>query len=874
MERDKLLRSIEANLRKGGIQEYEIYLQPDPYNGWRLAVVSKEFERLRIKERKIVVLAGIEEHFEWLDLLSPEEKVWAGPLPGQEEISRLPLWPEALSRGNLEEELTPLFFSDLDEELDKPIVVTFYSLRGGVGRSTALAYTGRILSEMGHRVVCVDMDLEAPGLPNLLGIDDNMIGDRGVVSLLRALDQQEEVNFSEHLLPVPNSESLFLIPAGVPNAEYARRLRFIELEMWYREDRNPLRLFLDGLKNGLPFTPDIILLDSRTGISEMSGPLLFDLADMAIVAFFPHPQAKRGTELLTRGLLSAKVRRIVEKQSCAPSVRFLISPIPNIQIPEVVKRYRNRPLDWINGWMENVNAYREKESREPFYPEEISHFISYNEAIATSDIVNHDGGKPSSYSRIAEWIVQLLPEENSQKEQKALFTSKQEILAQLSFSTGIAEAQENLLEQFIQTDAVNRAMAPETALVLGRKGTGKTALFRKLSEGNANTIIVHAPQDLKAQRKWMLNYDGFFEVESLIEKLEGAQWRHFWCYYVLVAIGHHLKDTLPNKMGFLSEEQWTPTTISSFLDIFSSLVHTKRFGLMLTETLETVDQRLTTPYILVLDGLDTGFGSTDKERGRRKNAIEGLLSFWSEVAPGLKNCTFKIFLREDIWKEITLQNKSHLHGRSVHLKWKDQASYVKVAIRQIMDSRAFQSHLEANKNTKHLVGSDLNDWHERDLFVVWNLLVGERMKGGNTTFTRNWVWNRLSDANQDHSPRFLLQLLHHALDWERTENQRSPYARSIIRPRAMIACLEKVSNESLQSIVEEFKELQSLVDELRTIRRSPFQRTAVERSSGLLELAVEVGLLEIHEEDSDGATKYKVPDFYRLALGMARKGAL
>ncbi|WP_354425224.1 hypothetical protein [Mesorhizobium abyssinicae] len=48
-------------------------------------------------------------------------------------------------------------------------VVTFYSYKGGVGRSFALANVGVLLSRWGFRVLCIDFDLEAPGLSHFFG---------------------------------------------------------------------------------------------------------------------------------------------------------------------------------------------------------------------------------------------------------------------------------------------------------------------------------------------------------------------------------------------------------------------------------------------------------------------------------------------------------------------------------------------------------------------------------------------------------------------------------------------------------------------------------------------------------------------------------
>ena len=45
-------------------------------------------------------------------------------------------------------------------------VTTFYSYKGGVGRTMALANVAALLAEIGRRVLVVDFDLEAPGVPS------------------------------------------------------------------------------------------------------------------------------------------------------------------------------------------------------------------------------------------------------------------------------------------------------------------------------------------------------------------------------------------------------------------------------------------------------------------------------------------------------------------------------------------------------------------------------------------------------------------------------------------------------------------------------------------------------------------------------------
>jgi len=53
-------------------------------------------------------------------------------------------------------------------------VTTFYSFKGGVGRSQALCAVGRLLCQMRRKVLLVDVDLEAPGL-SLALLDDETL---------------------------------------------------------------------------------------------------------------------------------------------------------------------------------------------------------------------------------------------------------------------------------------------------------------------------------------------------------------------------------------------------------------------------------------------------------------------------------------------------------------------------------------------------------------------------------------------------------------------------------------------------------------------------------------------------------------------------
>jgi MinD-like ATPase involved in chromosome partitioning or flagellar assembly len=60
------------------------------------------------------------------------------------------------------------------------MIITFYSYKGGVGRSMALANVADLMARSGLRVLIVDFDLEAPGLEHFFPVDHEEI--RGRVS--------------------------------------------------------------------------------------------------------------------------------------------------------------------------------------------------------------------------------------------------------------------------------------------------------------------------------------------------------------------------------------------------------------------------------------------------------------------------------------------------------------------------------------------------------------------------------------------------------------------------------------------------------------------------------------------------------------------
>ncbi|MFH9469042.1 tyrosine-protein kinase family protein [Streptomyces clavifer] len=856
----------------------DVNVVPDA-GGFVVRVVSEHFASLPEADRR----ARFQEHMTpriasqvhtW-ELLTESEAAWYGDLTTA--VTPPPAWATALDRVEGEKATSAqiTFASDLDQDLDSAPVVTFYSLKGGVGRSTALvAVARRLTSEHGLRVLCIDMDLEAPGLDTLFGISQDSQSDLGVVTALLAYEFGEDPSILDHVVPVDDNGRLFCMPAGRIDSTYAARLRSLEPEIWYRERVNALHRLIDDTRDST-LRPDVVLIDSRTGVSPVAAPLLFDVSDMAVVCFHPHSQARNGTELLTGALLNSTTRRQAPLP-LTPEPRFVVSPMPPGQS---APRLADRAKSWIDNWLEPFNDARH--GAPVLTAEEITHVVSYNAEVSFSDTVTSDSIRLAPYARIADWVLQIVPEPAPKRGlQNKTSESKAAALAQLTFSTGTAEELdgEQFLQDYVVTRQVSETADPETPLILGRKGTGKTALFRWLAAGKLpgwTPVCVTTPS-FRDRPDWSFGPENYDAIDQHLA-MSGQDWGTFWQILIALAV-HRTEDAADNAGAPHSAMQNLEPGDFAATQAVLNVLQDPMGALRCVDWLRKVDANGKNQLLLLFDGLDTAFGNTPVQRRRRSHAIAGLLAKQADLASKFSRVRLKIFVRQDIWSSLRFENKSHFYGLSRRLQWEDKREYFKVVLKRAVHAPAFQDILRTADPS--LVETDVASWTPEQVDMAWSSLVGERMRGERTAFTSNWVWNRLADGNGDHSPRSLLQLFAAALDWEREEEKRSTYDRSVMRPRGLALSLERVSEPALSALLdEEFQELRAVADALKDYGRTPIGEDALRAALGitpedLITLAREAGLITLNNETDDAARAFRVPDLYRWALGVTRRGPM
>lgn len=199
---------------------------------------------------------------------------------------------------------------DLDEKSELPRLISFYSYKGGVGRTLALVQTAYLLAKKGKNVLMLDLDIEAPSLHDIFSDKINL--DKGIVDYLYEQEfsgDKTEIELDNIVSSIKVDETLegnlYTIPAGVLSAEYIYKLT--QLKPKFLSQKEYLSVLLKKVKEKLDI--DLVLIDSRTGINDWGAFSILDMADEVFFFAYPNEENFNGTKVIVDLLKNLQLKK-------------------------------------------------------------------------------------------------------------------------------------------------------------------------------------------------------------------------------------------------------------------------------------------------------------------------------------------------------------------------------------------------------------------------------------------------------------------------------------------------------------------------------------------------------------------------------------
>ncbi len=304
--------------------------------------------------------------------------------------------------------------------------ISFFSFKGGVGRTQALLNTAYILARKKYFVVIMDMDIHAPGLslmPEMApakatktpGLIDFLVDvfDKDNEYIIDLEDIVYQPKFIKEINDPSFKGDIMFLPCGHLKTNedaraYHRKLRELPLN-----SLNDLRTFgkntaiLDEIKNHLEDltskklkakTPDFLFIDSRTGFTEISDMVISQASDHVVSVFGLNEQNRRGLEIILSEILNDESYPI---NNLPGRLSIVLSPVPDGE-----ESLKADSFNLINNALQKIARWDDSRNSKEAMPEIFT--IPYHPVLAlTENIISRDypDSRPArAYEKIAEHL--------------------------------------------------------------------------------------------------------------------------------------------------------------------------------------------------------------------------------------------------------------------------------------------------------------------------------------------------------------------------------------------------------------------------------------------------------------------------------------
>ena len=741
-------------------------------------------------------------------------------------------------------------------------VIAGYSFKGGMGRSSTLAYLAYFYYLMGKKIVVLDCDFEAPGIASMFFDREEREKKAGVLDYLIDLNIENELKLDDYFLQSEvsdNSGNFYLFPSGIDHdiKNYINKISKIDFNSkQYTTNYNKL---LNHINTTLK--PDLILIDLRAGLNESNGLILKKISNSNLLFFNSEEQNEDGLNVILNLLGSMDNNYVMNS-----TIRFSNSELRNSKAKE------------LNNFLhQNFNTLKpDNIIPVPFHSVMLENNILELKRFLTTEyeIYNTTGNihLPKLIKTISNRYKLEKPKSSlnvgpiNELQLKSILTKLESVFSKL---TGTEQFKnENDSKYFYLKEDLTKIVNEQIFLILGAKGSGKSTLFEmftrphqailsKLNTTN-NTYIAGLSKNIMAD----ITQDHI----SLIYKNSNQQTsdiKRFWKCLTLFQ--------LENKLN-ISDKYF------DCFDDLNSKFHNLEVGIEVDRKLKEINiEQLKKDKVitLVYDELDVAFSDSDLDL--RKTFITALVSFWQDNIYKFSQIRSKVLLRNDIFQTLEIENKTHLDLNRYELKWNEKE--ILSLILNIFISALTLDELDAinlssiikKKNSKSNEVSDDIDEIRSAIYLIF-----DRKLSGNRPSMDKFIMTRLADAQGLITPRVIYKFMSESIGHEIKLTSRIEKNHLFTSfEKKNIEILREVSKHKLEEYKAEYPTYKKIYEKLQQIGQRTFsfeelklqyaKKTSIEKINEDINKLINSGFIHIHDERQK---KYQVAYVYLFALNL------
>lgn len=610
----------------------------------------------------------------------------------------------------------------LSKDISNIPVVTFYSYKGGMGRSTTLvAYAMFCAMHEKKKVVILDCDFEAPGYLNFFNLSNNprlLNGEvNGIVEyFLDNSFEGEKINLVDNYTVLVDKEysgegEIRIMPAGNLNEDRiitdlkdfegnsisTHKDHYIETLSRLDTSRNEsivshFQKLINKIETDIK--PDLILIDSRTGFNDIFGVTALYFSNCIIGFFGSSEQTKPGLKFLldrynkikkndeNREINLILVNSILPKESSQSHFNLFRRDVENYLIG---KREDTLPDSYFisrNPILENIGISLEENVKFE------KNFIEY-----IKNIIKNDDAK--EHLELFKGITfKISPQKEDNFNTADFAKNKLEILKNLETLLGKEDGKVRLFaeyepiteELFFYRECMNEIISrPEKFIISGFKGTGKTYLYKAFkNETIKNELIRRAKQEsqnfvfidiieisrddnsFEYTKKYNFNQLRLSEIND-----KRFYFERLWLIYSWNSIMIESKKTF----GFESSIPELVLPINKFGETklrFDKIINDDSIFVSIENDLRHLNNYLNDKninLIILFDQLDK-----DIHPDSWREIVSPLVKYW-ESNP-FKRIVPKIFVRTDLFGRLELNNSLNLKKNNlVSIEWEREELY-------------------------------------------------------------------------------------------------------------------------------------------------------------------------------------------------------